>query len=81
MTSGGHKGLSIDPASSISLQLLRLNQQTLSNLIIQSDQVDPIVTILVDLLVRCTREKDSFVAGLAGKGLGLIGAVDPGKSP
>jgi hypothetical protein len=47
-------------------------------LILQNDQVDPIVTNLVSLLVRCTREKDNYISGLAGKCLGRIGAVDPG---
>jgi len=59
-------------------QLLRDNNDKIQGLILQNEQVDPVVSNLVCLLVRCTREKDSFVSGLAGKCLGSMGAIDPG---
>lgn len=33
----------------------------------------------IPLLLKCAREKDSYVSGMAAKCLGSIGAVDPGK--
>ena len=47
---------------------------------IQNDEVDPLVTNMVDLLVKCAREKDSYVSGLAGRCLGILGAIDPGTT-
>ena len=61
-------------------QILRINHNKIQGLILQNEQVDPIVSNLVSLLVRCTREKDSVVSGLAGKCLGSIGAIDPGEN-
>ncbi len=60
-------------------QLLSLNQGKLQGLISASDQVEPEITNLVNLLVDATRDPDSSVVKLAGQCLGHIGAIDPGR--
>lgn len=41
--------------------------------------VDPIVCRLVEQLMSCTTVNDASVVASAGRCLGFIGAVDPGK--
>ncbi len=72
-------------------QLLWPNQARLQELIVgkrasgeQEEQEveetsDPLVTTLVELLVRSAGDPDAEVAALAGECLGHIGAVDPGR--
>ena len=60
------------------LQVLNLNQTTLQGLILLNELVDPVVSNLIFLLVKCARDKDTTVSGLAAKCLGCIGAIDPG---
>ena len=67
-----------DPILPLLLQVLNLNQKNLQGLIQLNELVDPVVSDLVFLLVKCARDKDTTVSGLAAKCLGCIGAIDPG---
>ncbi len=61
------------------LQLLHLNTARLQELVVNSDEADPVISYLVLILLGATRTNSESVASMAGSCLGKIGAVDPGR--